>query len=79
MKQIGSQRRETLKEAGYNLVGRLIRMVILRPVDGGPDEIWVVNDKHAGYTVQVGRWGYEFVSSVPDFKWENGIWVEITT
>ncbi len=69
MQQIGSQRRVTLLEAGYTLVGRLKGAVILRPIPikgflDGPDEIWYANDHHSGYTVQVGRWGYEFGCNV---------------
>lgn len=61
MKILGSQRRETLKEAGYTLVGRPDKGVVrLHPVGGGPDELWYANDDHSGYTIQVGRWGYEF-------------------
>ena len=61
-KQIGSQLRERLSESGYVLVGRPSKGVVrLRPVNGsGPDELWYANNHHAGYTVQAGRWGYEF-------------------
>ena len=58
-KQIGSQYRETLAESGYKLVGRYPGAVILEDEEG-KREIWYANDDHAGYTVQVGRWGYEF-------------------
>ena len=59
MKVIGSQHRETLKESGYTLVGRFKGAVILQDFDG-KQELWYANDDHAGYTIQVGRWGYEF-------------------
>jgi hypothetical protein len=59
-KQIGSQYRETLAESGYKLVTRFPGAVVLE--DDGKREIWYANDDHAGYTVQVGRWGYEFGS-----------------
>jgi hypothetical protein len=64
VKQIGSQMRETLAESGYKLVGRPAqRMVVLQDKDG-KREVWYANDHFAGYTVQVGRWGYEFGYSV---------------
>jgi hypothetical protein len=51
MKKIGSQIRVTLKEAGYTFI---------RPNNGEPAEMWYANNHHAGYTIQIGRWGYEF-------------------
>jgi hypothetical protein len=60
-RQIGSQHRETLAESGYRLVKRPFDgEVILADADGNR-ELWVVNDHHAGHTIQVGRWGYEFI------------------
>lgn len=61
-KQIGSQYRETLAESGYKLVGRRPGAVLLEPSDypAQPREAWYTNDHHTGYTIQVGRWGYEF-------------------
>lgn len=63
MKQYGSQVRETLAESGYKLVGRKPGTVILEDASG-KQEIWYANNHHAGYTIQVGRWGYEFVRDV---------------
>ena len=61
MKRIGSQVRETLKESGYELVSRPDKgVVILRDKSTGKAEMWYANDDHAGYTIQIGRWGYEF-------------------
>ncbi len=60
MKRIGSQLRETLAESGYHLVGRPRPGVVLLEDDAGQRELWYANDYHAGYTVQIGRWGYEF-------------------
>jgi hypothetical protein len=60
VKQIDSQHRETLAESGYRLVGRYPGAVILEDKETGLRELWYANDDHAGYTVQVGRWGYEF-------------------
>lgn len=59
-RRIGSQLRETLAESGYRLVGRPgPGQVILEDAEG-KKELWYANDHHAGYTVQVGRWGYEY-------------------
>ena len=58
-KRCGSQYRETLKESGYKLVGRSKGYVILEDAEG-KREVWYANNQHAGYTIQVGRWGYEF-------------------
>jgi hypothetical protein len=66
MKIFGSQTRATLIEAGYKLVGRPApRKVLLEDVKTGKREIWIANNRHSGYTVRIGRWGYEFVH---DFK-----------
>lgn len=59
-KQIGSQFRETLKESGYVLVDRPSAGVVVLRNLGGQDEVWYANDHNEGYTIQVGRWGYEF-------------------
>jgi len=59
-KRTGSQIRETLKETGCKLVRRLGPGEIV--IDNHDDlEVWGANDNHAGYTLQVGRWGYEFL------------------
>ncbi len=55
---IGSQTRDTLKESGYKLVQRFEGGVMLE--QDGHYELWYANNHHAGYTIQVGRWGYEF-------------------
>ncbi len=59
-RQIGSQYRETLKKAGYRLVARRPGQVLLEDVVTGKREVWYANNQHSGYTIQVGRWGYEF-------------------
>ncbi len=64
MKHIGSQTRETLKESGHKLVSKLEGVVILENPEG-KKEVWYANDHHAGYTIQVGRWGYEFGRDYP--------------
>lgn len=69
MKTIGSQKRERLAESGMVVLGK--------PCDGtvtlfnprqGTAELWYVNDHHAGYTIQIGRWGYEFGQSLDKTK-----------
>ena len=66
MKKIGSQIRETLKESGYKLIRRDYRSVILESPDG-MKEVWYANDHHVGYTIQVGRWGYEYGMDIPNW------------
>ena len=64
MKHIGSQTRETYKEAGYEIVSASDDgEVVLKNEDGGY-ELWVQNDDFAGYVVEIGGIGYEFITSV---------------
>ena len=54
--------RETMEESGYKLYRQLTRpgaFAVLEAPDGQL-EVWYANDDHAGYTIQIGRWGYEF-------------------
>jgi len=64
-RRIGSQTRELLKDSGYILDGRFKRAVILKNKEDGGRELWYANDSHAGYTIQIGRWGYEFGRDYP--------------
>jgi hypothetical protein len=65
MRTLGSQKRETLNEAQYTFVKRVGPRVIVLADEDGKLEVWIANNNHAGYTIQVGRWGYEFVG---DYK-----------
>lgn len=63
MKIIGSQVRERIEATPYR--------VVVRPASGqvvlyglGKFELWRANNRHGGYTIQIGRWGYEFVRSI---------------
>lgn len=61
MKRFGSQTRVTLKESDYELISRPDKgVVILRRKSDNIAEVWYANNNHAGYTIQIGRWGYEF-------------------
>ncbi len=60
MKIIGSQHRETLKEANYHLLSRFNGYATVLSPDG-KRELWASNDHAAGFVLQIGRWGYEFV------------------
>ncbi len=62
MKQIGSQRRETLDEAGYNLIRRNDGFVLLENKGTGILELWSRQDDFAGYVVEIAGLAYEFVS-----------------
>ncbi|KKL23891.1 hypothetical protein LCGC14_2420850 [marine sediment metagenome] len=63
-KQMGSQDRETLAESGYRLVSRPFEGEVILADPEGNRELWMANDHYAGYTIQVGRWGYEFVRGI---------------
>lgn len=62
--QIGSQNRETLKASGYKLISRPSPGEVVLESDIGQKELWVANDDYAGYVIEIGGWGYEFVRSV---------------
>ena len=69
VKQIGSQLRESIDEAGYVVVHYSDAEVVLQPIfnDGspsGPQEIWFAHDDNAGYTLDIGGIGYEFARTV---------------
>jgi hypothetical protein len=60
MRRNGSQFRERLESAGYELVERInSRSIVVRC--GGRLELWVRNNHHAGYTLEYKGQGYEFV------------------
>ncbi len=67
MKTFGSQNRETLQEAAFELVklsGRNPpRTGILRDKVGGGLEVWLEADDHSGYVVEIDGEGFEFVRS----------------
>jgi len=66
IKTIGSQKRESLATTDFELVGKKGREVILRDKESGIHELWVRNDSHAGYTIDIGGKGYEFAREVKD-------------
>lgn len=61
MKTIGSQKRETLKQAGYKLVSKEDDFVVLKDKDTGKKEMWVECDDYSGYVIEINGKGYEFV------------------
>jgi hypothetical protein len=61
---VGSQRRETLEEAGYVIVARLEDKELILADKDGKREVWAANDDYAGYVIVVDNVGYEFVTSV---------------
>jgi hypothetical protein len=65
MKTIGSQKRETIFEAGYS-VARIISddEIVLQEKETGKMELWVKNDHFAGYVIEYLGKGYEFVRSL---------------
>jgi hypothetical protein len=71
-KHIGSQFRETLEETDYKVVSHVKSnphisgdrdTVVLQDTDTGVQELWVANNDHAGWTVEIDGVGYEFVRS----------------
>jgi hypothetical protein len=62
-RQIGSQYRETLEEAGYWIVDNSSDETILADEDGKL-EVWVENNHYAGWVLEINGIGYEFVRSV---------------
>jgi hypothetical protein len=66
IKTIGSQRRESLATTDFELAGKKGKEVILRDKETGVHELWVRNDSHAGYTIDIGGKGYEFAREVKD-------------
>lgn len=59
-RQIGSQIRETVEEAGYEFIVMADRDTIILADENGRQELWTANDHHAGYTVEWKGVGYEF-------------------
>ena len=65
METIGSQTRESLKEASYVLekIRENGEVILFNKVDGC-FELWVANDSYAGYVVEIDGIGYEFCRTV---------------
>ena len=66
-RQIGSQYRETLEEAGYQLISwsGVGDAILLNPQ--GQRELWFHSDDHAGYVIELPNGvGYEFARSLPE-------------
>lgn len=64
IRQIGSQNRETLEDAGLRLVAGMDDGEVIL-ADGDKRELWQRNDHFAGYVVEIDGVGYEFVRSLP--------------
>lgn len=63
MKIPGSQRRETLVDAGYTFIGHGHNGEVILSDSCNRWERWIENDHHAGYTLDIEGIGYEFVSA----------------
>lgn len=63
MKTIGSQKRETLEEAGYEIVNLGPVSAILRDKESEKLELFFKNDHASGWVVEIDGVGYEFVTS----------------
>ena len=62
MKTIGSQKRETLRESGLQLIACNGKEAVLS--NSGKAEMWVLNDDFAGYVIEINGQGYEFMRSL---------------
>jgi hypothetical protein len=71
-KQIGSQYRETLEEAGYTIVERKGNQILLKEVDGNKVDLFIKNDHHSGWTVEINDIGYEFVHTAGHVVYQMG-------
>lgn len=60
---IGSQRRETVDDAGYEFDTRLDSETIVLLNEDKEPEVWGLNDDHAGWTLEYDGKGYEFIRS----------------
>lgn len=68
MKIIGSQRRETLEEAGYRLIRHVGKTgAILQDKETGEYELWVKRPHYAGYVVEIKGIAYEFVRTKKEY------------
>ena len=74
MRTIGSQKRETLAEAEYELIGifngifngDVGTVAVVRPIHEkhGKTELWAKNDDFAGYVMEINGVGYAFICSI---------------
>ena len=62
MKTIGSQKRETLKEAGYKIV-KEFRDDLVVTTKTGRLELWTKSNSFANYVMVYKGIGYEFVTT----------------
>jgi hypothetical protein len=63
-RRIGSQIRQHISYTEYRLLTVLDRQAIIEDTETGKKELWLVSDYNPGYTLQIGRWGYEFARSL---------------
>lgn len=67
MRTIGSQKRETVEEYGARVVltwPDVDRGMIVTEDCEGKRELWARNDRYAGFVIEYGGTGYEFVRSL---------------
>lgn len=67
--EIGSQKRQTLKEAGYVFIkDNCNGSVVVLQKEFNSYELWQLNDDYAGYVLDIYGFGYEFVRSLEPGK-----------
>jgi hypothetical protein len=72
MKIIGNQIRKLIGETTYKVVGMTqYNEAILEDEESGNLELWVPNDYHSGYTIEIAGLGYEFVTSISPAELEQ--------
>lgn len=65
-KEIGSQTRENLRDSGYKVLRRSKEFAILEDRETGQVEYWAPNDHYAGYVIEIGGIGHEFVRTITE-------------
>jgi len=64
MKKIKNQIRESLSEAGFELVEKRCNEVVLKEIETLNLELWASANDFAGYVVDIDGIGYEFIKSL---------------
>lgn len=58
--------KETIKEAGYEYVGKARSCHILKDIKTGKYELWACNKHHAGYGIKFKNTHLEFITGIEE-------------